>query len=272
MPASHTAKALREYDSTLGSVRWHRGAGCSYSLSLRERAGVRVSGGQSPHPNPLPQAGERSQERRQSHPDRQRPRAQPQVALGRHPAQQVQRGHRRVGLGQVHARLRHPVQRRTAALPRIAQCLRAQHRAAGGPARSGCGLRHSADGGDRAAALARRAQVHRGHDHRGLAFPAPAVRQARRAALRQRRRRSAAADAGQHRRAADAALPRPAHRPAGAAGDQPQGRVHRAGGLGPAARLHAPARGRQFPADHTAFRASTASRNTRSSCRCATST
>jgi excinuclease ABC subunit A len=36
--------------------------------------------------------------------------------------------------------------------------------------------------------LARRAQVHRGHHHRGLALPAPAVRQAGPAALRARRR------------------------------------------------------------------------------------
>ena len=64
-----------------------------------------------------------------------------------------------------------------------------------GPARGGRGLRHSADGGDRAAAVARRAQDHGGHHHRGLALPAPAVRQAGHAALRERRRRGAAADA-----------------------------------------------------------------------------
>ena len=46
-----------------------------------------------------------------------------------------------------------------APLPRIAQRLCAQHRAAGGTARGGRGLRHPADGGDRAAAVARRPQV-----------------------------------------------------------------------------------------------------------------
>jgi hypothetical protein len=109
--------------------------------------------------------------------------------LSVHAARPVQRGHRRVGLGQVHAGLRHPVQRRAAPLPRIAQRLRPLHRAAGRPARGGRGLRHSAHGGHRAAPVARRAQEHRGHHHRGLALSAPAVRQAGRAALRARRRR-----------------------------------------------------------------------------------
>jgi hypothetical protein len=42
--------------------------------------------------------------RKNAHPDRQREGAQPQEPQRRHPAQQVQRDHRRVGLGQVHAR------------------------------------------------------------------------------------------------------------------------------------------------------------------------
>ena len=88
----------------------------------------------------------------------------------------------------------------------IAQRLCAQHRAAGGPARGGRGLRHSAHGGDRAAPVARRAQEHGGHHHRGLALPAPAVRQAGHAALRPRRRGGDAADARQHRRAAAEAV------------------------------------------------------------------
>ena len=57
---SHTAKALREYDGTLGMgalVASDRDG--SYSLSRsRERAGVRADGAGHPHPNPLPQAGE----------------------------------------------------------------------------------------------------------------------------------------------------------------------------------------------------------------------
>ena len=77
-----------------------------------------------------------------------------------------------------------------------------------GPARGRCGLRHSADGRDRAAPVARRPQEHRGHDHRGLALPAPALRQAGHPALHPRRRGGAAADARQHRGAAAEATSR----------------------------------------------------------------
>jgi excinuclease ABC subunit A len=54
-PTSHTAKALREYDSTLGMVSEKLDNSLSRS---RERAGVRVSALQGPHPDPLPPAGE----------------------------------------------------------------------------------------------------------------------------------------------------------------------------------------------------------------------
>ncbi|HEY0886148.1 MAG TPA: excinuclease ABC subunit A [Ramlibacter sp.] len=54
---SHTAKALREYDGTLGMGAVEERVP-SYSHSLRERVGVRAGGGKSPHPNPLPRAGE----------------------------------------------------------------------------------------------------------------------------------------------------------------------------------------------------------------------
>ena len=83
--------------------------------------------------------------------------------------------HRRLGLRQVDAGVRHSVQRRPAPLPGIAQRLRPLHRAAGRPARGGRGVWHSAHGGHRAAPVARRAQVHGGHHHRGLALSAPAV-------------------------------------------------------------------------------------------------
>ncbi len=134
------------------------------------------------------------------------------------PARQVQRRHRRLGLGQVDARVRHPVQRRPAALPRIAQRLRALDRPAGGPARGRRGLRHPADGRDRAAPVARRPQEHGRDDDRGLALPAPALRQARRPALRQRRHAGAAAERREHRRADPARSRRRARRPARAAG------------------------------------------------------
>ncbi len=108
-------------------------------------------------------------------------------------------------LGQVHAGVRHPVQRRPAPLPRnrsnaYARCI---VQPAGRPEVDAV-VWHSAHRGHRAAPVARRAQVHRGHDHRGLALPAPAVREAGHAALRARRRRRAAANARAHCRAAAA--------------------------------------------------------------------
>jgi hypothetical protein len=157
-----------------------------------------------------------------------------------------------------------------AALPGEPERLRAQHRAAGRPARGGRGLRHSAHGGHRAAPEPRRPQEHGGHHHRGLALPAPAVGEAGPAALRARRRAGEGAERREHRRAAAARPPRPARRPAGAAGGQPQGRLHRPGQVGQGARPHAPAHRRRVPARSTPSRASTASRSTRSSCRWAT--
>jgi excinuclease ABC subunit A len=52
---SHTGKALREYDSTLGMGAQVASEKMPDSLSLRARAGVRVGGAKSPHPNPLPE-------------------------------------------------------------------------------------------------------------------------------------------------------------------------------------------------------------------------
>jgi excinuclease ABC subunit A len=160
---SHTGQALREYDRALGmgSHRAEEGA----PLQLHRPRAPPGDGG------------------RQRHPDHQRPRAQPQVAQRQHPARPVQRRHGRQRLGQVHAGLRHPVQRRPAPLPGEPERLRAQHRAAGRPPRGGRRLWHPAHRRDRAAPVARRAQEHGRHHHRGLAFPAPALRQARRAAL-----------------------------------------------------------------------------------------
>lgn len=232
-PTSHTGAALRDYEPGAGrgrpfGARESRGA----AQGAARRTGGAGRGGQG------------------CHRDRERQGAQPEEPVGGHSARQVQRGDRRVGLGQIDAGLRHPVQRRAAPLPGVAQRLCTFHRAAGRPARGGCGLWHSAHGGDRAAAVARRPQEHGGHDHRGLALPAPAVREAGRAALHPRRRPGAATDGRQHRRATAHAVQGPAHRAAGAAGGQPQGRLYRTGRLGAPARLHAPAGGWQLPADH----------------------
>ena len=90
------------------------------------------------------------------------------------------RADRRLRLRQVHARVRHRVQRGPAALPRVAQRLCAAVRAARGAAGRRRDLRHSADRGDRATHEPRRSQEHRGHADRGAPLPAPAVREARR--------------------------------------------------------------------------------------------
>ena len=195
-------------------------------------------------------------------PHRQRARAQPEEPERRHPARQVHRRHRRQRLGQEHAGLRHPVQRRPAALPRIAQRLRAQHRAAGRPARGRRGLRHPAHGGDRAAASRGRAQEHGGHPHRGLALCACST-SSWAPALRARRRRCAA-ERREHRGADPAHFQRPTCRPAGAAGGHRKG-VYTDLAKWAKARPHAPASTASSPPP--ASRASTASRNTPSSCR-----
>ena len=149
------------------------------------------------------------------------------------------------GSRQVHARLRHPVRRGPAALPRVAQRLRAPVRAARVAAGRGRDLRHPAHGGDRAAHQPRRPQEHGRHAHRDLPLPAPALREARHAALPGLRRADRAAERGRHRRAHPEGLPRPAHRPARAAGRQPQGLLHRPRQVGARQGLRAPARGRR---------------------------
>ena len=249
---SHTGKALREYEQSLGLGEHVAREGVPLQALVRA-------------------ARARPARERRRDPHRQRARAQPEGDERRRAARQVQRRHRRVGFGQEHAGVRHPVQRRAAALPRIAQRLCAQHRAAGGPPRGRRGVRHPADRGDRAAAVARRAQEHGGHHHRGVALPAPAVGQARAAALRARRRRGAAAKRREHRGAADARPQGQSRRPAGAAGGGAQGRLHRSWPSGPrraatricasTARSWRSIRGRVW----------IASRSTRSSCRWATS-
>ncbi len=232
-PTSHTGRALADYEVALGlALRVEDGR----PLAARGTRRAATAGG------------------RQQHPHRQRPRAQPEIARRLDPARQVQRRHRRLGFGQEHAGLRHPVQRGPAALSRIAQRLRTQHRAARGATRGRRGLRHPADGGHRAAPVARRAQEHRRHGDRGLALPAPAVGQARPAALHQGRHRRAAAERREHRRATAARSQGPACRPAGAARRGPQGGVQRPGQVGQGARPQSPAhrrrvrQGRSVPA------------------------
>ncbi len=179
----------------------------------------------------------------------QRARAQPEVDRRRHSARHVHRHHRRLGLGQVDAGVRHPLQRGSTPLPRIAERLRALDRAAGGTTRRRRDLRHPADGGHRAAHFARRPQVDGRHADRALPLPAAHLREARRAALSRLQRAGDAAVVRRDRRAGDARTEGPAHRRAGAAGRQSQGRVHRPRQVGRGTRPLAPARRRRFPAD-----------------------
>ena len=153
------------------------------------------------------------------------------------------------GSRQVHARLRHPVRRRPAALPGIAQRLRAPVRAAVVAPGRGRDLRHPAHGGDRAAHQPRRPEEHGGDADRDLPLPAPDVRQARHAILPRLRCGDRAAELRCHRRAHAARLSRPAHRPARAAGHQPQGLLHRSRQVGQGQGLRLPARRRRVPAD-----------------------
>ncbi len=115
-----------------------------------------------------------------------------------------------------------------------------------GAARRGRGLRHPADGGDRAAHQPRRAQEHGRHPDRDLPFPAPAVRQARHPALPGLRRADRAAERARRSPRACCATARGQHdRPARAAGRRPQGLLHRPGQVGRAQGLHAAARRRR---------------------------
>ena len=186
---SHTGKALRGVRAGAGVERPWRAA------RLPQRACADAGARACPRNRRATQFRRRSQ----------RARAQPQEHRRRDSARRVHRDHRRLGLGQVDARLRHPVQRRPAPLPRIAERLRAPVRAAGGAARRRRDLRHSADGGDRAAHQPRRPQEHGRHAHRDLPLPAPALREARHAVLPGLRRADRAAERRTHRRAPAAA-------------------------------------------------------------------
>ena len=244
---SFTGEALRAYEASLGPGRY-----CVAEPSARYDAVSRAVATDSGAALPVADAMTRSAVAARSNViqivnAREHNLKQP---VGRHSTRHLQCCDRGQRLGQVDAGLRYPFQRRPTTLSRIAQRLCAQHRATSRSARGRCRVRHPADGGDRAAAVARWSQEHRGHHYRGLALFATALCQARRPALHPRWRRGATADARQHRRAVAAHVQRPAHRPAGAAGEQPQRCLYRTCRLGPPARPYALARRRGVPADY----------------------
>ena len=133
-----------------------------------------------------------------------RTRAQPEGCRLRDPARPLHRGDRRFGQRQEHARVRHPVRRGPAPLPRVAERVRAAVRRSRRRGRRRCDLRHPADCGDRAAHEPRRPQEHGRDADRDLSLPAAPLREARNAALSRARRPDRAANAGQHRRIAPA--------------------------------------------------------------------
>ena len=155
-------------------------------------------------------------------------------------ARPADRLHRPLRLGQVVARVRRPLRRGAAPLPRQPVHLRAAVPARDGQARRRRAHGPAADGRDRAASVARRPQVDRRDGHRGRALPAPAVREARRAALPALRRAHPLADRRADPRPAPQGAPRRRGHAARAGGARPQGLPQ--GGAGGRAQA-APARG-----------------------------
>ena len=88
MAASHTGRALKDYEAALATA-FGEARRCGAAGALRPAR---------PSPPNIVSAP--------------RPRAQPEGHRRRDAARQVHRDHRRLGLGQVHPRLRHPLQRR----------------------------------------------------------------------------------------------------------------------------------------------------------------
>ncbi len=150
----------------------------------------------------------------------------------RDPARQAHGHHGRQRQRQEHDRVRHPVRRRPAPLPRVVERLRAPVRRARRPRRRRRRVRHSADRRDRAAHEPRRPQEHRRDADRDLSFPAPLVRQARRAALPRLRRPDRRAEPRSDPCEGHEALPRQARGTARTARHRPQGLLHRARRLG----------------------------------------
>jgi ABC-type Mn2+/Zn2+ transport system ATPase subunit len=107
---------------------------------------------------------------------------QPQGSLAHAAAPAAERRHRRVGVGQVHPRLRHRVRRGAAAVHGVDVALRPAVRRTAPASRHRPADRHPADGRDRATGHPRFAQVHRRDDHRGRPVPASPLRAPRRAA------------------------------------------------------------------------------------------
>ena len=157
-----------------------------------------------------------------------RPGAQPQGHLARPPARLPDRVHRPVRLGQVQPGVRHHLRRGPAPLRRVAVGLRPPVPRPDGQARRRLHRGSLARGLDRPEVHLEEPPVHRGHHHRGLRLPPPALRPCRPAPLPRLRRPDRAADAAADRR--------PRARPrggtplpgAGPGDPRPQGGIRRA--------------------------------------------
>ena len=190
-------------------------------------------------------------------------RAQPALRRRPHPEEEARRADGRVGLGQVVARLRHPLRRGAAPLRRVALGLRAPVPRADGEA----ALRHDprpvADHLDRAEDHGHEPALDRRHHHRDLRLPARAVRAGRHPALPRVRQAGARPDRRADREAswATAGAAREAGAD-GAAAREPQGRAPRAARRGAALGLRAPARRRRDRARARRSRPSTSGAST----------
>ena len=181
------------------------------------------------------------------YPHRQRPAEQPAGNHGRDPPPGADRHHRPVRLRQEHARLRHALRRRPAAVHRVALHLRQAVSRADAEAAGGSPRGHRPVGGHRAAESHREQPLDGGDRHRGVRLPPPALGP-RRPELLPRLRR-----AGSPRHPAERSRRRPGRRPGRAnpgglpapAGRPPHPR--RRGGESPGPRLR-PGPGRRCAA------------------------
>ncbi len=178
--------------------RTHTPAVPSWPTNKRSPRHSRLRRGSRRATRPL---GAHRHRRKRRHRHSPRARTQPEECGCTHPAGPVHGHHGCLGVGKVHARLRHPLQRGPAPLPGIAKCLCAAIRAAGIAPGCRCDYWHSADRRHRAAHQSRWPQEHGGHADRDLSLPAAAVREARYPVLPGLRSAHRAAKSRRHRRA-----------------------------------------------------------------------
>jgi len=200
-----------------------------------------------PPPRPVPDV--RGQERTSHgdgfHPHPRRADAQPQEHRPRPAPRQADRDHRPVRLGQVLAGVRHHLRRGPAPLRRVAVGLRAAVPERDGEAGPGPHRGPVAGDLDRAEVHQPQPALDRGHHHRDLRLPAPALRPRRQPALPRPRLPAGSADRQPDGRPGAGAGPGTALHAAGAGDPRAQGRAR--AGVRPAARagLRARARGRR---------------------------